>query len=154
MTVNAALAVDPSEPTAKTECAPSEVPAGTVTLTTAEPPTGTGDGVMEPASTAPPALSRWYVTVSPSRKFAIEPPLVVASVLIVVVVSVSDGDPTVMLALFTLCAPVQSACLGVTAYLHVPGGTPNSVQVSSAIVPVHEARTVCETFEVSNRWTV
>ena len=55
--VIAALAVDPSEPTAKTEWAPSVVPAGMVTLTTAEPPTGTD--AMEPASSVPPALSKW-----------------------------------------------------------------------------------------------
>jgi hypothetical protein len=126
-----------------------------VTLTVAEPPTGTGDGVMEPASTAPPALSKWYVTVSPSRKFAIEPPLDAASELIVVVVSVSDGVPTVTVALCALSGPVQSACFGVTAYFQVPGATPNSVQVSVAIVPVHEASTVCGTpVEELNRRSV
>ena len=62
-----------------------------------------------------------------------------------VVVSASDGDPTVAVALCALSGPVQSACFGVTAYFQVPGATPNSVQVSVAIVPVHEARTVCGT---------
>ena len=72
-----------------------------------------------------------------------------------VVVSVREGEPTTTAPLFTLCPPVQSACLGVTAYFHVPDGTPNSVQVSTPIVPVHDARTVCEMpFAVSNRWTV
>ena len=52
-TVIATLAVDPDEPTAKTVCAPSSVPAGIVTLTMAEPPTGAGDGVIEPASRVP-----------------------------------------------------------------------------------------------------
>ena len=72
-----------------------------------------------------------------------------------VVVSVRDGEPTVTVALIALCSPVQSACFGVTAYFHVPAGTPNSVQVSTPIVPVHDARTVCEVLvAVSNRLTV
>ena len=79
----------------------------------------------------------------------------VGSELSVVVVRVRDGDPTVAVRLCTLSGPVQSACFGVTAYFQVPGATPNSVQVSVAIVPVHEARTVCGTpVDALNRRTV
>ena len=59
----------------------------------------------------------------------------------------NDEPPahTTTTALLTLSGPRQLAVAGVTVYCQEPAGTPFSVQVSAAIVPVQALPMVCTT---------
>src|SRR5688572_9289341 len=96
------------------------------------------------ASVGPEALSRFTVTTSLFAKFW--------SVTVVVgsePVAVAEDGESVRAApasstgaLAGLSVPSQAWKRGVTVYVHVPDGTPASVQVSAATSPAHPPVTV------------
>jgi hypothetical protein len=88
-----------------------DVPAGIVTEIVAVPAPPTGDGTVLPTSAVPVVgLSSRQVTLSPDRKFEIDPLIALGSVVMLArPVNVSVAGSIVMSTLGTLSAPVQAA---------------------------------------------